>query len=76
MINSYEFGTSVSLDYPRLVIPFMKYKWSRYPSSTQFKLYADQLNRAGYFRLLSLVEMLRTLISLPLLPDIRSLHLG
>ncbi len=53
MINSYEFGTSVSLDYPRLVIPFMKYKWSRYPSSTQFKLYADQLNRAGYFRLLS-----------------------
>ena len=53
MINSYEFGASVSLDYPRLVIPFMKYKWTRYPSSSQFKLYAEQLNRAGYFRLLS-----------------------
>lgn len=53
MINSYEFGASVSLDYPRLVIPFVKYRWSRFPSSSQFKLYADQLNRAGYFRLLS-----------------------
>lgn len=53
MINSYEFGASVSLDYPRLVIPFMKYRWSRYPSSSQFKLYADQLNRAGFFKLLS-----------------------
>ncbi len=53
MVNSYELGASFSLDYPRLVVPFMKYRWSRFASSSQFKLYANQLNRAGYFRMLS-----------------------
>ncbi len=52
-INSYELGATVSLDYPRLVIPFMKYRWSPFPSTSQFKVYANQLNRAGYFKLLS-----------------------
>ncbi len=53
VINSYELGLSASLDYPRLVIPFMPYRWTRYPSTSKFKIYANQLNRAGYFRLLS-----------------------
>lgn len=53
LINSYEFGASASVDYPRLVIPFVKYRWSRYASGSQFKLYANLLNRAGYFKLLS-----------------------
>ena len=52
-INSWELGFSTSLTYPRLVFPGLSTRRSRFPSQTEFKLYANQLNRAGYFRLLS-----------------------
>ena len=53
MINSYELGLSTSLEYPRLLFFGLNKRRFRFPASTQFKIYADQLNRAGYFRLLS-----------------------
>ena len=55
IMNSYEMGTSLSLDFPRLILPGTKKKADkfRFPSKTRFKLYADFVNRAEYFRLLS-----------------------
>ena len=54
-LNSYELGTSFSLEYPRLVLPWMSKKMmrSRFPQHTSFKLYASQLNRARFFKMLS-----------------------
>ncbi len=53
VINSYSLGASVTLDYPRLVIPFYRPRWSPFDRSSQFKVYAEQLNRAGYYKMLS-----------------------
>ena len=53
VINSYELGASAALTIPRLVLPGMGYKELTYPATTTFRLYADQLNRARYFKLLS-----------------------
>lgn len=53
VINSYELGASAALTIPRLVIPRMGYKELTYPATTTFRLYADQLNRARFFKLLA-----------------------
>ncbi|WP_321438702.1 BamA/TamA family outer membrane protein [uncultured Bacteroides sp.] len=53
VVNSYELGVSATLAIPRLVLPGMGYKELTYPATTTFRLYADQLNRARYFKLLS-----------------------
>lgn len=55
VMNSYELGTSFSLDYPRLLIPWVRNRVDRFrfPSHTSFKLYVDQLNRARFFKMLS-----------------------
>jgi len=53
VINSYELGASAALTIPRLVLPGMGYKELTYPATTTFRLYANQLNRAGFFRLLA-----------------------
>lgn len=52
-INSYELGLSAALDFPRVVFPWLSKKVFSYPATTTFRLYADQLNRARYFKLLS-----------------------
>ena len=52
-INSWELGLSTSLSYPRLMFPGLNTRRFRFPAQTEFKLYANQLNRAGFFRLLS-----------------------
>ena len=52
-INSWELGLSTGLTYPRLMFPGLDTRRFRFPAQTEFKLYANQLNRAGYFRLLS-----------------------
>lgn len=52
-INSWELGLSTSLTYPRLMFPGLNTRRFRFPAQTEFKLYANQLNRAGFFRLLS-----------------------
>lgn len=53
VINSYSYGISASLDYPRLVVPFYKSRWTPFKRTTQFKLYMEKLNRAKYYRMLS-----------------------
>ena len=55
VMNSYELGTSLSLDFPRLMLPWSdkELRRSRFPQHTSFKLYVDQLNRARFFKMLS-----------------------
>jgi len=52
-INSYEIGLSTTLSIPKILFPGFIHKEYLYPSSTNFRLYANLLNRAGYFRMLS-----------------------
>lgn len=52
-LNSYEIGLSTTLSVPKLLFPGFIHKEYTYPASTNFRLYADWLNRAGYFRMLS-----------------------
>ena len=53
LFNSYEVGTKLSLDIPRMMLPGMNPQRLRFPASTSFSIYADLLNRASYFRMLS-----------------------
>jgi len=54
-LNSYELGTSLSLDFPRLILPWKDsgLHRSRFPQKTSFKIYGDWLNRARFFKMLS-----------------------
>jgi outer membrane protein assembly factor BamA len=54
-MNSYELGASLSLEVPNLLLPGEQKRDDRrsYNSSTTLKLYADQLNRARFFSMLS-----------------------
>ncbi len=51
-INSWEIGADVSLSYPRLFLPGIKRRYLRVHSTTSFRLYADQMNRSGFFRMM------------------------
>lgn len=55
VMNSYELGASLSLDFPRLMLPWSDkdLRRSRFPQHTSFKLYVNQLNRARFFKMLS-----------------------
>lgn len=52
-INSYEFGISSTLNIPRIAFPWLSRREFDYPATSTFRLYADQLNRARYFKMLS-----------------------
>lgn len=52
-IDSFEAGADVSLTYPWIAFPWLNKKFYRYPTSTLFKISANQLNRANYYRLMS-----------------------
>ena len=54
-LNSYELGTSLSLDFPRLILPWKDNDLlrSRYQQRTSFKVYGNLLNRARFFNMLS-----------------------
>lgn len=54
-INSYEYGADVSIEYPRLETPFGLFRRHRFyaPPSTLFSVSADMLNRADYFKMLT-----------------------
>ena len=43
------------LEFPRLVLPWVRNRVDpfRFPSHTNFKVYAEQVNRARYFKMLS-----------------------
>ena len=55
-INSYELGTSVSLTVPRILFPYKAKRQFEYPATTSFRISAEQLNRARFFKMLSLSE--------------------
>lgn len=54
-INSYEYGADLSITYPRLETPFRKLNRRRFyaPPSTAFNISATVLNRANFFRMLT-----------------------
>jgi len=54
-LNSYEIGTSLALNFPRLILPWKDnvLRRSRFPQHTSFKVYIDLLNRARFFNMLS-----------------------
>jgi outer membrane protein assembly factor BamA len=54
LINSYEYGTSLSFDFPRLYFPWLKRKHLHKLGTTSFALDADWKNRARYFSMVSL----------------------
>ena len=53
LMNTYEMGISTSLVFPRIVFPRMGKHEYDFPATTTFKLYADQMNRAKYYKLLA-----------------------
>lgn len=54
-IDSYEIGLNTSLSYPWIAFPWLNKKIYKYPTTTEFKLGIDQLNRANYYRLMSFI---------------------
>ena len=53
LMNSYELGLSSTLTLPQLLFPGYLKRNLHYPSSTTFRIYADQMNRAKFFKMLS-----------------------
>lgn len=54
-INSYEYGIDASIEYPRIEAPFNLFSRKRFykPPSTLFSLSGNVLNRADYFKMLT-----------------------
>jgi outer membrane protein assembly factor BamA len=52
-LNSYEAGASATLTLPFVLFPGFTDRGLVYPSNTTFRLHADALNRARFFRMLS-----------------------
>ena len=52
-INSYELGLSTTLTFPRVLFPAWGRRDLDMPAATTFRLYADQMNRARFFKLLA-----------------------
>ena len=52
-INSYELGLTTTLTFPRVLFPSFSKRDMNFPASTTFRLYADQMNRARFFKLLA-----------------------
>ena len=53
LFNSYELGTKLSLDIPRMLAPGLHPQRLQFPASTSISVYADLLNRATFFRMIS-----------------------
>lgn len=55
-INSYEYGTEIAIEYPRIEAPFSWYSRKRFykPPSTLFSISGDVLNRADFFKMLTI----------------------
>ena len=52
-INSWELGISGTLTFPQILFTKLFREDPQYPSSTSFRIYADQLNRAKFFKMLA-----------------------
>lgn len=53
LLNSWEIGLSSSLTFPRVLFPGLTKREFDFPATTVFRVYANQLNRAKYYKLLS-----------------------
>lgn len=53
-VNSYEYGANLALTFPRVVFPGLLHKGLDNYSSTTFRISGNQLNRARFFKMLSL----------------------
>lgn len=53
LMNSYELGTELSLEFPRFIFPGLGRKRMRLPAKTTFALNADWRNRASFFQIAS-----------------------
>lgn len=51
VINSWEIGADVSLTFPRLFFPIIHRRHLRMPANTMLHIYADQMNRSGFFKM-------------------------
>lgn len=51
VINSWEIGADVSLTFPRLYFPIINRRNLRFPATTSLRIYADQMNRSGFFKM-------------------------
>lgn len=52
-INSWELGVNTTLTFPQVLFPKLIKGDTKYPSSTSFRIYIDQLNRAKFFKMLA-----------------------
>ena len=52
VVNSWEIGADLSLNFPRLYFPFLHRRHLRLPATTSFRLFADEMNRSGFFRMI------------------------
>ena len=52
VVNSWEIGTNVSLNFPLLYFPLLHKRNLRMPATTSFSLFADVMNRSGFFRMI------------------------
>ena len=51
LVNSWEFGTDLSLNFPRIYFPLLSRRRLRLPATTAFRLFIDEMNRSGFFRM-------------------------
>lgn len=52
LLNSYELGSAIGIEFPTLFIPWFDNSKLMFPSSTKFTLSADWMNRSGYFNMM------------------------
>ena len=52
VVNSWEAGADLSLHFPRLYFPLLSRRYTRLPATTSFRLFADVMNRSGFFRMI------------------------
>lgn len=51
LVNSWEIGGDISLNFPRLYFPLLNRRYLRLPATTSFRLFIDEMNRSGFFRM-------------------------
>ncbi len=53
LLNSYELGTELAMEFPRFILPGVSRRHFRRPATTTFALNADWRNRANFFQMIS-----------------------
>ena len=53
LLDNYEYGATGTLNFPRVLLPEFFKRWYDFPASTTAQLYANRLNRAEFFRIVS-----------------------